>query len=345
MMLLPLRSALGLGLIVVTSALLPVSLHGQIRGGASSRGGLGGARGSIGGGNRGLSSPRSGAGARNNPIANPAPSLTPSEVLNPAGSLNSGQVLNPEPSLNRPRTGGAKSANTSRSPSLSRTQGNLSSPQLSTASPIAARELPSIPAGANVRTATLALQAKIAAVMPKSRSPLDSDLKQLLEIDPASDAPTKKEKTRLATTETSLRAFEIGTTNAQTAEIVDSPEFRSTRASLEYYLTSPLERRRDELNVAFATLRSSLASFENGDAWANYLMPAEFADANQTIDPTGPRTRALLKRYESIRNDAALSDVAGLRGFGNAESALQRYVQLGESLPVNDPTSSTPTED
>ena len=54
----------------------------------------------------GMSSPRSGLGMRSNPIVNPAPSLTPSQVLNPRGSLSTGQVLNPAPSLRRPRSGG-----------------------------------------------------------------------------------------------------------------------------------------------------------------------------------------------------------------------------------------------
>jgi hypothetical protein len=58
------------------------------------------------GGAGGLSSPRSGLGIRSNPIVNPAPSLTPSQVLNPRGSLSAGQVLNPAPSLRRPRSGG-----------------------------------------------------------------------------------------------------------------------------------------------------------------------------------------------------------------------------------------------
>ena len=64
-------------------------------------------RGSLGGGVRGggTSGTRSGSGFRNNPIANPAPSLTPHQLFNPRGSLSAGQVLNPAPSLSRPRSG------------------------------------------------------------------------------------------------------------------------------------------------------------------------------------------------------------------------------------------------
>lgn len=63
-------------------------------------------RGSLGGGMRGRASGiRSGSGFRNNPIANPAPTLTPNQIFNPRGSLSTGQVRNPAPSLSRPRAG------------------------------------------------------------------------------------------------------------------------------------------------------------------------------------------------------------------------------------------------
>jgi hypothetical protein len=78
----------------------PEVTFGQLRGsiGGGVRGGIGGIRG-------GSASPRSGRSFQNNPIANPAPSLTPHQVFNPRGSLSPGQVRNPAPSLSRPRSG------------------------------------------------------------------------------------------------------------------------------------------------------------------------------------------------------------------------------------------------
>jgi hypothetical protein len=82
----------------------PATTFGQLRGslGGGVRGGIGSSAGGIRGGGYG---PRYGTGFRNNPIANPAPSLTPHQIFNPRGSISSGQILNPAPSLSRPRSG------------------------------------------------------------------------------------------------------------------------------------------------------------------------------------------------------------------------------------------------
>jgi hypothetical protein len=87
----------------------PEATFGQLRGslGSGVRGGYGGTRGGI---RRGVSRSRSGLGFQNNPIANPAPSLTPHQIFNPRGSISAGQVLNPAPSLSRPRAGVSPSA-------------------------------------------------------------------------------------------------------------------------------------------------------------------------------------------------------------------------------------------
>lgn len=97
------------------------ALLGQVgRGGIGGRPGVGGARPGS-GGVRGLPGPRSGLGTRNNPIVNPAPSLTPNQVLNPRGSLSTGQVLNPSPSLRRPRSGGPTTGTQQTAPAAPRT--------------------------------------------------------------------------------------------------------------------------------------------------------------------------------------------------------------------------------
>lgn len=74
----------------------PAITHGQLRGSLGS-----GIRGGYSGGMRGSSR----IGFRNNPISNPAPSLTPHQIFNPRGSISSGQIQNPAPSLSRPRSG------------------------------------------------------------------------------------------------------------------------------------------------------------------------------------------------------------------------------------------------
>ena len=94
-------SILGLWIAVIA---VPSTTWGQLRG--SLGGGVrGGDRGPGGGLRGGSYRTRSGFGFQNNPIANPAPTLTPHQIFNPRGSLSAGQVLNPAPSLSRPRSG------------------------------------------------------------------------------------------------------------------------------------------------------------------------------------------------------------------------------------------------
>ena len=317
-------------LLIAASALLfPLNLVAQ---------NIGSNRGSLGGNARGLSNPRSGLGAGSNPIANPAPSLTPSEVLNPRGSLSAGQVANPDGSLNRPRTGGAKPASQSRAgqtvtgvPNQPDATARAGAPGQNQAGREALRLIP-VPSGSKLRASALELMLEIEKILPDGPSPLAREVERLLKVDPESEMPNAADRRQLQTVETSMRAFQAGVVNAKDTEIIESSEFQDCYKSLVFYLADPVDRLRPQLNSAFAELRKSLRAFENGQSWQAYLIPQDFADATAPIQATGKRTKSLLERYQRISKDPAMIDVAQLNGFLETQEVLEQMVEVGTAI-------------
>ena len=259
------------------------------------------------------------------PVVHPGPSLTTSEILNPNGSLSRGQVIQPEGSLNRPRSGIANP--TSQIPIDHDDPANRLGPNnsLRTIPPIElSKTPPNMLAGGQLRDSALALKSKLHAAPAKLQSKVKSDLDRLIAVAPDSNAPTKKEHRELKIVASSLRILAI---SESAKEITVLPEFSEIRRRLNYYLASAEDRRIIELQDAFVKLRSDLASFDNGTAWADYLMPSEFSNPGDQLDPAGKRSRALLKRYQSVSTNPELARISELQGFSLAHRALEQFVQ------------------
>lgn len=308
---------------------------GQVRGSLNS-GGRSGLRGK-------LSGPRSGFGLRNNPIANPAPSLTPSQIFNPRGSLSPGQVLNPAPSLFRPRSG-VSASDFNRSNQHLRPAGSRPRSNYLNVAP-GGLTVTSDPVGENVKTSATALEQQLQRIAPKKGWEHYLALDTLQNIPPTSDHPsTTEEKAEL---ETILSTYQSVDANKQYAVITQLPEFAMVGASLREYLTPVRDRQRRELLFYLDLLKEELGTYPNGGRWIAYFdLPAE-NQPNKSVDQdpiSNKQLQKILKRIEKIGSNAEYERVNSLATFQLAHSAFLAFKkQSSENAAKVGSTESTST--
>ena len=302
-----------------------VSAFGQVRGSLG-----GGGRGAYGSGRSGprggLSGPRFGYGIRNNPIANPVPSLTPHQVFNPRGSLSPGQVLNPAPSLFRPRTNVSSPA-FNRSSQFHRPAGRRPrSSYLNVApGPTVTRD----PVGGQVKKSAEALDQQLQRIAPKKGWQHYLALETLRSISPASDYPASENV--VDELQPILSTFQSVTSNKQYAVITQLPEFNVLSSSLREYLTPVRDRQRQELLFYLELLKEELRTYPNGERWVGYfILPVETQpDTKDDQDPmSGKQLRNTLDRFEEIAKSPEYARVASLPAFQTAHSALVAFSEL-----------------
>lgn len=297
-----------------------LSIPGAVTWGQT-RGGLGAAR----GGTRGGISPRSGLGFRSNPIANPAPSLTPNQVLNPRGSLSTGQVLNPSPSLHQPRSGGT--------PPATKDGGMPRAVTYQSARPAIADDaavgsvIPvpiAIPAGEKILFAVVALDQQIDKVAP------DKGWSKRLSLDELRGVPAfsllPKDDSQRTALEKILKTYQGVAKDDSAANISKLPEFKQTLDALQNYLTPIDVRRREQAALSFRQLASDLKSFKNGASWVKHLVPAELTTTDSKISASKEQTEKLLKRFNKLAGNPDYQKVTSLPGFSPAYAALKAIV-------------------
>ena len=317
--------------VLTLSALLvlpSISAFGQVRGGGARR-----AR--IGGGSPVRSTPRGGWGVRSNPVVNPAPSLTPSQVLNPRGSLNTGQVLNPKPSINRPRTGvTAPSASDTvssvrnRSGAAIHQAGQTSSHDgpTDTSDPAQAstRHPNSQPIGTQLLESVVALDAKINEMAPEKgwskRLSLDALRGVPVFSEKPSDDDTRKQLTEI------VKAYQGIAKDDNNSAITELPEFKRTLTLMQEYLTPLDTRRRRDLQLALDQLHVQLSKYKNGAPWAEYLSLPD----NLESDAMDAQITKLLSRFDKLDADKTYAKVTRLPGFRPAYAALKALAELSE---------------
>lgn len=296
---------------------------------------IGGAR--AGGGDaRGLSGARSGAGLRNNPVANPAPSLTPHEVLNPRGSRSTGQTLNPEPSINRPRGGdGPLPAARQPSPMTGEYDSPLQSvgsdatanPDSDAGRPLAAttNSPPRVTSAAEkILEAVVDLDRKLEKVSPDSGWSKRLSLEELRFVPVFSEQPADDNQRK--TLEKILKTYQTVATDDQSAAINSLPEFKQTLDSIQEYL-SPIDvRRRKQAPTSFVQLKSSLEWYKNGAAWVDYLVPPELTATNGETSLSKEQAEKRLKRFNKVAGDSAYKKVTSLKGFKPAYNSIKAIV-------------------
>jgi hypothetical protein len=312
---------------------------GQIGGGLGSgmggQGGFGSARGI--GGVRGLSGPRSGLRFRSNPIANPAPSLTPHEVFNPQGSLSSEQVFNPEPSLRRPRSGGT-------TPTLDRPSAAAGSMHRDVRPSYSVRTqrqpVTSSPIGQQLQQSAAALARQLTQVAPNKGWEAYLSVEALRKVQSSSVQPSDAERREL---ESLLLRYESVTANEKYTIISRLPEFQRTVSTLQAYLKPIDERRRLALQVYFDQLGAQLRRYTNGESWAKYLaLPKELL-SDETTEGTAEPAKKLLKRLDKLSGDPAYAVVTALVAFEPAHKALKLVVHMtNTSSPPSTATTPQP---
>ena len=270
------------------------------------------------------SNPRSGLGVRNNPVVNPSPSLTPSQVLNPRGSINTGQVLNPKGSLNRPRTG-VTSPNTK--PPAAQATGRSEAGEYQSAQPtldkndsLVADVKPLVantrPIGELVLDSVVALDTKINEVAP------DKGYGERLAVDALRAVPVFSEQPdddqRQALSEILKRYQAVASDDTQAA-VNQLPEFKQTLTALEEYLTPLDQRRRRDARQVFDQLHQQLGKYKNGSPWAEYLSLPETLEAT---DAEAQVTK-LLGRFDKLAGDKTYRKITKLPAFGPAYQALK----------------------
>lgn len=288
-------------------------------------------RGGVGGGTRGMTTPRSGLGIRNNPVVNPSPSLTPSQVLNPRGSINTGQVLNPKGSLNRPRTGVAvpnpkkrAAEATSGSGSSQKYQSarpNLDNNDIGLASDSKQRVAESRPMGEQVLDSVVELDTKIAEVAPDKGYSDRLALDRLRAVPVFSEQPTDDEHRKEL--EEILKRYQVVAKDDKQADVNQLPEFKRTLTVLEEYMTPIDQRRRREARIMFDQLHQQLGKYKNGSPWAEYLSLPTDMDAQ---DATAQVTK-LLGRFNKLASDKTYRKVTRLPAFGPAYTALKAVAE------------------
>lgn len=296
------------------------------------RGSIGGAP--LGTGVGGKATPRSGLGVSNNPVVNPAPSLTLGQVLNPRGSLNTGQVLNPAPSLRRPLAGvttpeandGRGSANngtgaTKDSPTqTSSEQGN---PDTSVLTQATTGRQNGQPIGAQLLESVVALDEKITEVAPDAGWSDRLSLDMLRSVPVSSEGPSDDAgRQRLNKI---LNTYQAIAKDEKNAEIAALTEFKRTMALMQEYLTPPDARRLRELRLAFVELHDQLGKYKNGASWSQYLsLPNSLKSASGPQDSAiAAQMTKLLDRFDKLAGDRTYQKVTSLPGFDPAYAALK----------------------
>ncbi len=293
-------------------------------------------RGRVGGAGttRGVPSPRSGLECRSNPIANPAPSLTPSEVLNPRGSLSAGQVLNPKPSLNRPRTGGA-------SPEASR-HGATAAVLYQAARPIVDDKTSSdaggppaspskatnLPAGEQILIAVVALDGQIGKIAPKQEWSKHLSLDTLRAVPVLSERPANDEQR--AELEKILKTYQAVGSEDQSTSVSSLPEFKQTLEAIQQYLSPMDVRLRQKTAASFQQLASDLMWYKNGAPWVEYLVPSELKTNDGKTQLPKELLEKQLKRYAKISSDPFYKKVSSLGGFKPAYDAVKALAASGK---------------
>jgi hypothetical protein len=320
--------------LTVLLSLVPALVIGQISGGIGGRtGGLGAAGSGIGGA-RGLSTPRGGLGFRSNPIANPAPSLTPHEVLNPRGSLNSGQVFNPAPSLRRPRSGGITqtfhqpgsmggSIHTAVQPSYS---GQLRRQPVKLA-----------PVGERLQQSASTLERQLGQIAPDKGWQEYLSVATLRKVQSSSEQPSDSERREL---QALLERYESVAADEKYKIISRLPEFQRTVSELQAYLRPIDERRRQELIGYFDRLGEQLRQYTNGESWAEFLaLPKELL-GDESTEGVSERPSKLLTRFDKLSGNPTYAKVTALPAFRPAYGALK--LAVGQS--ITSPTPSVTTQ-
>jgi hypothetical protein len=325
------KLVLGLSvLLFIPSALAWGQMGGGLGSGVGGQGGFGGGRGI--GGVRGLSSPRSGLGFRSNPIANPAPSLTPHEVFNPRGSLSAGQVLNPAPSLRRPRSGGT--APTLHQPgAAARSTYRIVPPSYSvrTRRP----QVASTPVGEQLQRSAAPLERQLTRVAPNKGWEAYLSVEALRKVQSSSEQPSDAERRKL---QSLLERYESVAANEKYKKISSLPTFQQTVSTLQAYLKPMEERRRLALKLYFDQLGDQLREYGNGESWAKYLaLPKELL-SDETTKGLSESTRKLVKRFEKLSSDQTYAKVTALPAFRPAYEALKLAVDPMDTSP---PPSAT----
>ena len=284
-----------------------------------------------------LSSPRSGLGFRSNPIANPAPSLTPSEIFNPRGSLSAGQVLNPKSSLHRPRSGGASPANNTQQPIMavryqaaqpiaddSKTA-NSGAANVDNAVLRAISPAPRVSsAGEKILESVIALDHQITEVAPNKGWSERLSLDQLRDTPVFSDQPADAEQ-RTAL-EKILKTYQAVANEEQSAVVSKFPEFEQVVNAIQEYLTPIDVRQRRSAAAAFQQLASNLRAYKNGEVWVEYLVPTEMTTPDAKASMSKEQLEKQIKRFHKVARDPVYAKVTSLAGFQPAHEALKATV-------------------
>ena len=312
---------------ICTLLVLPnVSSFGQVPG----RGSIGGS--GIGGRTGGAASPRSGLGIRNNPVVNPSPSLTPSQVTNPRGSLNAGQVLNPKGSLNRPRTGvtapntnrtGAQATGGAGAGKVQSKQPNLDTSDSDLAFDLTKRVTDARSAGEQVLDSVVELDSKIAEVAPDKGYSERLSLDRLRTVPVFSEQPSD-DKDRRELQEIVKRYQAVAKDEKQSA-VNQLPEFKQTLTALQEYLTPLDVRLRKRVGRMFDRLGNDLRKYKNGESWAEYLaLPEDLADPSKSASDEASVNK-LLARFDKLSRDKTYEKVTKQPSFKPAYEALKAF--------------------
>jgi hypothetical protein len=273
---------------------------------------------------------------RSNPIANPAPSLTPHEVFNSRGSLSSGRVLNPSPSLRRPRSG-------SSAPTLHQggsTAGSIYGAVQSSYS-VRTRRQPviSAPAGQRLQESASTLERQLTQVAPDKGWEEYLSVKTLRKVQSSSEQPSDMERREL---QSLLKRYESVAADEKYERISSLPEFQQTVSTLQAYLKPMDERRRQDLSLYFDQLGAQLRRYTNGESWVKYLaLPNELL-SDETTEGVSEPTSKLLKRFAKLSGDSTYAKVISLPAFGPAHESLKMAVDQTDTSPP--PSVATPQQ-
>lgn len=294
--------------------------------------GFGGIGSGFGGGGLGSSGPasgmsgtRSGLGTLNSPIANPSPSLTPSQVFNPPGTINSGQVLNPRGSINRPRTG-IGNPKTTEWP-ISRGRLSLPSGDSSTSlrsvgsnSDSGKHGLGEVTSCAKrLRADAMLLANHLSSAEQGDVSAECLQLTRLQEI--LADQRGFESVSHVKQLRSLLARFEAAAENDVDATTGNLPALKATTRSLRELIGAIHQHYRQELIQRLQQFDTTLNRYRNGEHWSNYFRLTE------SVEPRFAKWNALGKRFDNIANSSEFRKVASIPEFRLAHTALQDYLR------------------
>jgi hypothetical protein len=286
---------------------------------AQTYGGVGGV-GRRGTGVRGGSGLRSGAGLQNNPVANPAPSLTPHQVLNPRGSLSTGQVLNPRPSLAHPRSGDALSLRSAYPLRLGVTGSNAGRLHTMSRSELARF------VDANARRLSSELDRLETGDALKNDLKLDELRKLAATVDRDPHSDVKRDVQAIS------RRLDEVSESEEDAPISRLPSFQSLRLVMSELDRTQAERAWAELVQLNAQLQRAMGRFQHADRWKSYLaIPAAEADGREQQSPSNQDLRVIQSRFDQVAGIEKYRPLTGMAIFQATRDQLSSYIsRFGE---------------